>query len=157
MSSRINNMPIGIVYDRSFLQNVTSTATSGTITHTNTINYMIDDNLTTYYETIVTGVSDVGNQELIVKFDYQKVFYNCQVMYKVLCTNTTALSWVIQTSDDNSTWTVIKSLTPTATADETKPISHARYVRVFAYTSGLGSITNTTLKIYEMRLMGSGQ
>jgi len=148
MSARINNMPSYVVYDRSYQQQVSYSATHS-ITLTGTPTEIIDKNLTTYYQVYSTYTgAPLGNQSEII-LDYGQDLWNTQVYY----------SWTepvggqvgtggLKYSSDGINW-----ITHTTTLGVgVMNLFHFRYLK---FENQCDSNANIATKIYECRVMGA--
>ena len=163
MGAMLNNIPATIVYDRSFIQSVDSSGSQGTITYTGTTGLMIDSNSSTYYK-IQASVSGATAPYSLMVIDYGKIFFNCQLSYKLdyYCelTNGSASTYYLAYSIDNSNWTVIHTGTiataETKSYNEATNFLNARYIKIGIDSPNGGSPNMNWIKAYEVRFMGSG-
>lgn len=160
MGAKIQNIPTTLIWDRSFQESVTTSATGdySTLT-TGSVGLSRDSDLTTSYDTsIVTTALTEGR--LITLIDYGRCIYNCQLSYKILFGNNAAQNshYIIEYSVDNSNWTNLKDVSnlnnTTATETNSTTIIAMQYFRTQHY--GSNAIGRTlTANHYEVRLMGS--
>ena len=161
MGSRINNFPIYVVYDRSYLQKVTLDCGVGQ-SISGQASYMIDGDLTSYYGLSSSGgpMADVHANIII---DYGSLFFNIQLSYKVNFAEAGAsianATYTVEYSIDNITWVTldvgnVRNSNTTLTRSET--LLACRYVRFTNDQDVTSDATAVATSVYECRLMGSG-
>jgi hypothetical protein len=171
MGARINNFPTYVVYDRSF--NFTKTITYDNVTHdpsnyvtaeSGVWNSLYDSNTTTYYQIQMTSANFNQSATITLVIDYLQTYWNTQLSWKYGGTHTSPGAGdkiaILYSSTDGVTWVQQDSVTIIRggveyTTTKAVPLLNFRYIKVVCSAGeNAGSVTN--LRLFEMRIMGSG-
>ncbi len=171
MGSKLVNPPANAIYDRSSLQiitnsydNLTHDVNNYTTSTTGTPINMIDNNLSTYYESQMTSANFNQSATITMLIDYQKLFLNTTLSWKYGGTHTSAgvgdKTATLYSSIDNVTYTQLDSVTIVRggslyTTSKASSNIALRYVKIIC-SAGENAGSDTKLQVFELRLMGSG-
>ena len=160
MGVQFTSFPLFVIYDRSPRQAITTTYVNIQPYDVGSQTSMYDGSLTTNYE-VKADYGNLVTGTIQVDIDYGQLFFNCQLSTKTnfSCGGGGGVQSDMWYSADGITYTNLFSVNVGISGSNDYIASNTllavRYVR-YKMVRAAGAAGNSSLKIYQLRLMGSG-